>query len=215
MADKTWGEMTPAERSEHMRRRKIEKREARERIAAEARGEAAPVVEAAPNPEPVDDTAPLSAEELARIREEAAKKVAAEMADVNAAKRKKLIAETLAEETLRQRRAAGLTDYRDDMLDILIDVAPFTAEIRIDGTVYQHGRWYKVDRRRYDSLREIMARSWDAEDRAGNPNRKFQRTVAGSMNPLLNELRLPDGTMTMGVDARVNAITGAISGGAL
>ena len=112
---------------------------------------------------------------------------------------------------LAQRRDAGLVDYRDDILDILIDVAPFAVDITIDGTVYQHGHWYKVDRRRHDSLREIMARSWDSEDRAGNPNRRFHREVAGTMNPLANERRQADGTFTLGVIPTVNGRTGVVS----
>jgi hypothetical protein len=165
-------------------------------------------------PDPADEDAPvdgdepipleLSAAELARIREEAKKKVDAELADVHAAERKKLMAKALDAEILAQRRAAGLIDYRDDKLNILIDVAPFASDITIDATVYQHGHWYEVDRRRYDSLREIMARSWDSEDRAGNPNRRFRREVAGTMNPLANELRDESGNFTIGFDPGAN-----------
>jgi hypothetical protein len=96
-------------------------------------------------------------------------------------------------------------------MDILIDVAPFAVDITVDGTVYQHGRWYKVDRRRYNSLMETMARSWDSEERAGNPNRRHRREVAGTMNPLANEQRMPDGTFTVGPPRILNARTGAVS----
>lgn len=153
----------------------------------------------------------LAPAELARIREEAQKEVEKELAAVDSAKKRKAMADALAAERQRLRRDAGLTDYRDDLLDILIDVAPFAGDIKIDGTIYTHGNWYKVDRRKYDSLREIMARSWDSEDRAGNPNRRFYRTVAGTMNPLAHDARLPDGTLTIGRDTRINAMTGSIS----
>lgn len=154
----------------------------------------------------------LSTAELARIREEAKKKVDAELADVGRVERKKLMAKTLDDEILRQRTEAGLTDYRDDMLQILIDVAPFANDIRIDRDIYQHGSWYTVDRRKYDTLNEIMARSWDSEERAGNPNRRFRRQVAGSMNPMANERRMGDGSFTLGGAPTVNGRTGAVVG---
>lgn len=165
--------------------------------------------------EPPAEEAPLRLgdDELARIRAEAKKKVDAEVAAANSEKRKKLVAKELDAEILRQRKDAGLIDYRDDLLEILIDVAPFSDNIAIDGVIYQHGTWYTVDRRRYDSLREIMARSWDSEERAGNPNRKFRREVAGSMNPMANERRLRDGTLTVGYDPGVNARIGSVVGG--
>jgi hypothetical protein len=168
-------------------------REAKLAKAAELPQETAPVEEP-------DESAPieLSDAELGRIREEAKKKVDAELAARRAEEKKAKMAQTLDAETLRLRREAGLTDCRDDILEILIDVAPFAEDLKIDGVTYQHGHWYPVDRRKYDVLREMMARSWDAEERAGNPNRKFRREVAGSMNPMMNERRLPDGTLTWG-----------------
>ena len=162
-------------------------------------------------PEAVDAPLELSDAEVAKIRAEAMKKVEAELVEVNRLKKKELMAKMLDQEIQHQRREAGLTDYRDDMLDILIDVAPFTDRITIDGTVYFHEHWYKVDRRLFDVLREIMARSWDSEDRAGNPNRKFRRTVAGSMNPLANERMMLDGSFTIGLPTTVNGRTGAAS----
>ncbi len=47
------------------------------------------------------------------------------------------MAKALDAEILEQRKAAGLIDYRDDILDILIDVAPFADGITIDGKTYQ------------------------------------------------------------------------------
>lgn len=186
------------------------------RKAAAERKAAAVVEPEAPEPvaepvvtEPEPDGPLLSDGELERIRQEARKKIDEEIAARNEQRKKQAIKDTLDAEILRQRREAGLTDHRDDMLEILIDVGPFTDRIVIDGTIYQHGSWYTVDRRKYDVMREIMARSWDAEERAGNPNRKFRREVAGTMNPMLRELRKPDGTLTMGTDTRVNGLTGA------
>ncbi len=183
------------------------------RAAAEARAAkaAAPEEPVEPVREP-DEAEPLtlSADELLRIREEAKKKVDKELEAHRAAEREAMMAKALDAEIVEQRKAAGLTNHLDDMIDILIDVAPFAVDITIDGTVYQHGHWAKVERRKADTLREIMARSWDSEDRAGNPNRRFHREVAGTMNPLANERRLPDGTFTVG-GATVNARTGVVN----
>ncbi len=152
----------------------------------------------------------LSAAELARIREEARKKVDKEIEASRAAEREKLMGKALDAEIQEQRKAAGLTNDLDDMIDILIDVAPFADNITIDGKVFQHGHWYSVERRQAKSIEEIMARSWDSEERAGNPNRRFRREVAGTMNPLANERRAPDGTFTLNTPT-INARTGTVS----
>lgn len=154
----------------------------------------------------------LSAADLEYIRSEAAKKVEAEKEDALRADKKAAIKKAIEEETLKLRKEAGLSNHMDDLLQILVDVAPFSGDIKIDGTIYEHGRWYTVDRRKYETIREICARSWDAEDRAGNPNRKFYRNVAGTMNPMQNERRGSDGTLTMFPDGSVlNAINGNVS----
>jgi monoamine oxidase len=177
-------------------------------LKAEAAREPDPPIE-----EPEEDgPLQLSESELARIRAEAAKQVAKELAKRNAERMQELMKKTLDEEILAQRRAAGLTNHHDDIIEVLIDVAPFDNQIVIDGTVYQHGGWYKMDRRRWESVREIMARGWDAEDRSGNPNKKFYRTVAGTMNPMMHEIRMDDGTFTIGLQTKINGMTGAVTG---
>ena len=200
--------------AEERERLKANLAKGRETAAANRAAKAAAPDE--PVEEPVrepDDPAPLelNAAELVRIREEAKKKVDKEIEANRAAEREKLMGKALDAEILEQRRAAGLTNYLDDELDILIDVAPFADNITVDGTVYQHGHWYRVDRRRHNSLTEIMARSWDSEERAGNPNRRFRREVAGTMNPLSNERRMADGTFTLGPAPTINARTGMVS----
>lgn len=164
----------------------------------------------ASEPEMVDASGPLLTDaELAEIRRQAAAKIEAERADALRADKQKAMKKALDEEIRRQRQEAGLSNHMDDLLQILIDVAPFSGNVTIDGTVYEHGRWYTVDRRKYETIREICARSWDAEDRAGNPNRKFYRNVAGTMNPMNNERRGSDGTLTMFPEGSVlNAING-------
>lgn len=153
----------------------------------------------------------LTGDELASIVAEARKKVDAEAADVARLSKKELMARTLDIEILRQRREAGLTDYKDDLITFQVDVAPFSDGLRWDGVVYHHGTWITKPRHIYDSMREQMARSWDSEERAGNPNRKFRRESAGTMNPMLRERRLPDGTLTVGGDQRVHGVTGMMT----
>lgn len=202
---KPWSKMNAAERAAYRAAR----------VASESVKEA-PETDPVPEPfdpmaeaaEPIGDPV-LTDDELERIQQEVRRKIEGELAAVAAVKRKELIAKELDRELLRQRREAGLTDHRDDLLEICIDVAPFANDIRIDDRIYQHGHWYTVDRRRYDALREIMARSWDAEERAGNPNRRFRREMAGTMNSIMNERRLPDGTLTMALNTRVHGKSGS------
>jgi hypothetical protein len=156
----------------------------------------------------------LSDHELDRIRVEARKKVDAELAEVNKLKKKEMMAAALDAEIQRQRREAGLTDYRDDLIEFMVNVAPFSPGITIDGEHFEHGRWVKTSRRKYDSMREVMARSWEAEDRAGNPNKKFEawRQMSGVQNAMFREQRLADGTFTVGLDTRINSRNGAVFG---
>lgn len=209
----------------HLTEDQKEKMRAGRKAAAERKNAAAAAAQEpehlAPSPElpevpvirePEPESPLLSDGELERIREEAKKKVDAELAALNVEKKKAKMAEALDAEVLQMRRDAGLTDYRDDVVEIFIDVAPFSDNLTIDGTVYQHGQWYKVSRRKADSMREAMARSWDSEDRAGNPNRKFRREAGAPMNSMLLERKTADGAYTMGGAPMVNGKTGAVSG---
>lgn len=191
-------ELTAEQRAAMERNLALGRQRKQERLALKPAGSEAPDPDE-PVTEP-DEAVPLELTdaEMARIREEAKKKVDEELRLRAAAERKEKIAAALDAETRRQRREAGLTNHLDDLVEIMIDVAPFTDNITIDGTVYQHGMWYTVDRRKADVMREIMARSWDSEERAGNPNRKFRREQAGTMNPMAREQRLADGTLTWG-----------------
>jgi hypothetical protein len=178
-----------------------------------------------PEPEPPDEAAGervevkdgFTAKELADIRAAAKKVVAKEMEEKRLESLKSRQKAMLEEEVLRLRRGAGLTDHRDDLIDITIDCPPFTNRLILnfgmdEQQVFDHGFTYTVTRRQYDVLREQMARGWDAEDRAGNPNRKFYRTFAGTQNPHLHTRQLMDGTMTIGRETVVNATTGSVSG---
>ena len=178
-----------------------------------------------PEPEPPDEAAServevkdgFTAKELADISAAARKEVDAELEKLSKQSLKSRQKARLEEEVLRLRREAGLTDHRDDLIDITIDCPPFTNRLILnfgmdEQEVYDHGFTYTVPRRKGDVLREQMARGWDAEDRAGNPNRKFYRTFAGTQNPHLHTRHLMDGSLTLGRNTEVNATTGGVSG---
>jgi hypothetical protein len=202
-----------------------EKQQAREKARAriakqKAQAAAAPeILEGAAVDTPVTTTdvapAPLLLDdyERERIEAEARKLVDEELAKHTKKERDKLLKDELDKEVLRQRRLAGLVDHQDDIVEFLINVGPFSSGVTIDGKHYPHGTWVKKTRREYDSIRDIMARSWESEDRAGNPNRRFaqERALAGISDPTLRETRMSDGTFTLGWSHNINVATGAAS----
>jgi hypothetical protein len=158
-------------------------------------------------PEALDaDTAPeirapeLSPEERERIAAEVAKQINSEL--------------SAARELQRQRLEAGLTSAKDDLIEFMIDVAPFADDLRWDGKIYQQGQWIKAPRHIYDSMREAMARSWDADDRAmiqAMRHRGRRDPMTMPMNTMQREMRMPDGSFTLFHDTRINGRTGAVS----
>jgi hypothetical protein len=162
-----------------------------------------------------DAPAPLLPDdyERQRIEAEAKKLVDEELEKLAKKDREKFLKDELDKEVLRQRRLAGLINHQDDVVEFLINVAPFSPGITIDGKHYPHGSWAKLSRREYDSIRDMMARSWESEDRAGNPNRRFaqERALAGISDPTLRETRMSDGTFTLGWSHNINVATGAAS----
>lgn len=206
--DKRKGPMTPEQKAA------LAARFAAGRAAKKAERESVPHM-SGQKTEPSDLSGQLTDDELATIRAKAREKIEAELATRRAAERNALIEETLNAEILQQRRAAGLTDAGDDVIEFMVNVPPFANDVRIDGKVYQHGTFIRKARREYDSMRDNMARGWESEDRAGNPNKKFahERQMMGTLNPMLLETRMPDGSFTVGAYApRVHGLTGAISG---
>jgi hypothetical protein len=153
----------------------------------------------------------LSADNLARIREEARKRVEAELQQRQNVEQQSLMAKMLDEETLRLRRAHGLTNHLDDIVEITINCPPFANEMLVDGVPYHHGFTYHVPRKLYDVLREQIARGWDSEDRAGNPNRKFYRDPTVTQNPNARLQRWGDGTI-IARETTISGMTGAVSG---
>jgi hypothetical protein len=151
----------------------------------------------------------LSAERWARIREEARRAVEAELRTKNEASQTELIKQLLDEETLRLRREAGLTSHLDDIVEYTVNCPPFANAFVVDFTSYHHGHTYHLPRKRYDVLREMEARGWDAEERAGNPNRKFWRNPSITQNPFGMVQRDLNGTI-VSRETTVSAMGGII-----
>jgi hypothetical protein len=97
----------------------------------------------------------LTAEEIAEIRAEARKKVEAE-------RRSAARAEMLEREINAARRAAGLTTGgpNDEMVNITLDLAEHSEDIKLNGCSYRHGGTYRVPRHVAETMREIMYRGW-------------------------------------------------------
>lgn len=158
-----------------------------------------------------DDTV-LTEEEMERIRRKARSEVEAELKQRASAQKQDLIQEAADRELQEMRREAGLTDYRDDLLSITIDVAPYSDGLVIDNRKYQQGYTYQVTRRQYESMREQMARSWDHEDQTGYPNKKFYRRPADTMNPMAHAAYHAQGDVfSYGRDARLDGKTGVVT----
>ena len=105
----------------------------------------------------------LSADDIERIRDQARITVAAE-------KKKQAEDQYLAKALEEERREL---EPEQELVPIVIDVAPFTDRIMIDSKQYFQGHVYQVSRRLYAVLTEIMARSWAHDEEVGSPNRKF------------------------------------------
>ena len=153
-----------------------------------------------------------------RIRQEAAKVIEEALAKQREKEEEKAYKEAFEEEVLRQKRLAGLIDHQDDIIEFRINVAPHARGVTINGEFMPHGSWQKKTRRVYDSIRDIMARSWESEYRAGNPCEKMdqrygvERVNAGMIyDPSGKELRMPDGTFTLNFAHTLNAATGIAS----
>lgn len=98
-----------------------------------------------------------AAQGKAKTRVEAERKLAA-------------IAQVEEVETNRLRLEEGLTtgiELMDEIVDITIDLPPFTEKISVNGLLgshYYHGKTYAVARHIANSLNEMMHRAWRHED---------------------------------------------------
>ena len=117
---------------------------------------------------PFSDFSLLSAEEQASIKEEAEALVAKEASE---AARKAF----LAQETKAARKRARLGDPEEELVTLVIDVAPFTDRIVIDNVIYMQGSVVEVPKSKARVIKEIMARSWGHEAEIGGANREYYK----------------------------------------
>ncbi len=105
----------------------------------------------------------LTSEDEERLRGQARQKVAAE-------KKAEAEAQFYAKALEEERRAL---EPAQELVDIVVDVAPFADKIMIDGVQYFQGHHYRVSKNLCAVMMEIMARSWAHDEEVGSPNRKF------------------------------------------
>lgn len=116
-----------------------------------------------------EDLALLSAEELAALEKEAEAEATEDHKEELKARVKSALK---ASKRQALKKASG---QEEQMRDIMLDLAPHSDRIVIDGTVYFHGQAYTVTDSVYRTLTEIVARGWEHEHEVGNANQKAYR----------------------------------------
>ena len=102
----------------------------------------------------------LSDEEVLEARVEA-------RAIIEAKRKKQAKAALIAEEQRRLETEEGLTTgdgVKDQMVKIVLDLAPHSPYIALNGRPYYHGQTYTVARHIAETLREIQQRGWRHQD---------------------------------------------------
>lgn len=113
-----------------------------------------------------EDLELLSADELQALQLEAEKEATEEHVELVRDKAKAAFKEK------HRRRLLTKSDPNEGMRDILLDLAPHSDRITLDGVQYLHGTTYHVTKAVYDTLAEVMTRGWDHEREVGNANQK-------------------------------------------
>lgn len=111
----------------------------------------------------------LTPEERAEITKQARAKIEA---------RDKLDAEeAFLSQELKRLDDEAHPEKREEMREIVIDLALYADRIILDGTQFFHGSRYTVPKSQYDVMHEIMARTWrhDDEIHSGEPGDNFYR----------------------------------------
>jgi hypothetical protein len=75
-----------------------------------------------------------------------------------------------AQKRLEMQRA---TDPDEAVFNVTIDVAPYADRVMLDNVIYLHGITYEVPKRVYDTIKEVMGRTWEHEATRGNPNANY------------------------------------------
>jgi hypothetical protein len=118
----------------------------------------------------------LDAADVAEVRKEAAEALRAKQ---RKQARKDLLAKATVELEHAAKLAAQRGTARGDMVDLTIDLAPYTPDIKLDGVSYPHGKVVRVPRKVYNTLIEIQQRTWQHEGTLHGANdRPYRRTLA-------------------------------------
>lgn len=109
----------------------------------------------------------FTAEELAALEAEVINEVSQDLRD----EAKERVREQMrAQKRLEMQRAV---DPDEQLFSLTIDLAPYANYVSLDNVYYMHGTTYVLPKRTYDSIKEIMARTWQHEVSRGNPNANF------------------------------------------
>jgi hypothetical protein len=74
-----------------------------------------------------------------------------------------------------EKEAKAEVDPAEEIVDYVIDLAGYADKVMIDGVVYWHGKLYKLPRKKYESIREIVQASWRHERAIGGANANAYR----------------------------------------
>lgn len=118
------------------------------------------------------DTSLFTEEELEQLEQEAQDEFALES--------KKEAQNAFKEETKRKLRqkamfAAGKAAVGEDVEAVLIDLAPHSPFINIDGRLYYHGLTYKFTQAQAQTIKDAMHRTWQHEREIGGANMNAER----------------------------------------
>lgn len=117
----------------------------------------------------------LDAEDIAEVRAEAAELLRKEQ---RAQARKDLLKQATADLKRELALEAQRGEARGDMVDVTIDLAPYSDRLAIDGVPYLHGKTYRVPRRVYNTIAEMLQRSWQHEGTLHGANdRPYRRSL--------------------------------------
>lgn len=116
-----------------------------------------------------EDLALLTADEIKALEAEAAAEATDEHKETLKARVKASF------KAAKRRELSGETDEDEPSRTIMLDLAPHSNQIMLDGKVFFHGQTYEVSENVYKTLSEIQARGWDHEDEVGNANQKAYR----------------------------------------
>ncbi len=107
------------------------------------------------------------------------------LSETERAELKKIAADEVVEERKKKARNAYIEamkvealreqDPEEELIPYQIDLAGHADRIMIDGRVFLHGQTYDFTKKELDTIRDVVARTWDHEEEIGGSNRDFYR----------------------------------------